>query len=72
MDKIYFMKTWCDYCDPKYFVIYGLCTNCKRRCEPPLYDPHGEVSINDWSKMRHSWNQERSDLIIDAIRRDSR
>ena len=63
------MKIWCKYCDPKYFVIYGFCNNCKRRCEPLLFDVNEKKSILDWEAMRRKWNTERADLIIDVIRR---
>lgn len=65
------MKTWCSYCDPKYFVIYGFCSNCKRRCEPPLFYPEGPVHVSDYETFCKKWNEERSDLIIDAMRRTS-
>jgi hypothetical protein len=60
---------WCNYCDPKFFVIYGFCRNCNRRCEPPPFDPIGDVSLKDWLEMRINWNAERADLILDAMRR---
>jgi hypothetical protein len=60
---------WCNYCDPKHFVIYGFCDNCKRRCEPPLFDPSGDISLPDWHEFRRKWNQERSDFMTDVIRR---
>ena len=60
---------YCNYCDPKFFVIYGFCRNCSRRCEPPVFDPIGSISLEDWLKMRRNWNMERADLMLDAIRR---
>lgn len=62
---------WCNYCDPKYFVIYGFCGNCKRRCEPPLLYPKGTVHVSDYEEFRRKWNEERSDLFMDAMRRTS-
>ena len=60
---------YCNYCDPKFFVIYGFCSNCKRRCEPPLFNPKGNISILDHEEMRRNWNKERADLILDAMRK---
>ncbi len=60
----------CNYCDPKFFVIYGFCKNCGRQCEPPLFDPNGSVGILDYDELRKKWNQERADLILDAMRRN--
>lgn len=61
--------TWCNYCDPKFFVIYGFCNNCKRRCEPPLFDPKGDVSLQEYEDFKRKWNEDRSDLISDQFRR---
>lgn len=58
----------CNYCDPKNFVIYGFCKNCTRRCEPPLLDPK-EVGRLCYEIFRRDWNKQRSDLIMDAMRR---
>jgi hypothetical protein len=63
------MKSYCNYCDPKFFVIYGFCGNCQRRCYPPLFDPKGKQSLEEYDKMRSEWNSQRSDLILDEIRR---
>ena len=60
---------YCNYCDPKFFVIYGFCKNCQRRCEPPLYNPNGNISILDHEEMRKNWNKDRADLILDAMRK---
>lgn len=56
-------------CDPKFFVICGFCGKCNRRCEHPLFDPNGDSSLLDWDEMRINWNTERSDLMLDAIKR---
>ena len=61
----------CNYCDPKYYIIYGFCRNCSRRCEPPLFDPKGNMSILDYEEFRREWNKERADLIKDAMRKMS-
>ena len=61
--------TWCNYCDPKFFVIYGFCANCKRRCEPPLFDPKGNQSAIDYIDQCSNWNAERADLILDEMLR---
>jgi len=66
------VKSWCNYCDPKYFVIYGFCGNCNRRCECPLFDPKGTMSLLDYEEYRKRWNELRSDLILDAIRREGK
>ena len=62
------MKHYCNYCDPKFFLIYGFCGNCQRRCEPPLFDRFKE-NILDYEEMRTKWNAERSDLFLDVIRK---
>ncbi len=59
---------YCNYCDPKFFVIYGYCGNCKRKCEPPLFDPRN-MSILDYEKFRRDWNQGRADLVLDMMRK---
>lgn len=59
---------WCNYCDPKYFIVYGFCVNCGRRCQPPLFDPRKDDAI-EWDKMRTEWNKERADLVLDSMRR---
>jgi hypothetical protein len=64
------MKSHCPYCDPKQFIIFGFCENCKRRCEPPFYDPDGDMSLLDYEEFRNKWNEQRSDLILDAIRQN--
>lgn len=61
------MKSWCDYCEPKTFIIYGFCKNCGRRCEPPLCFPG--VKAEDYYNQCKLWNQERGDLILDVMRR---
>lgn len=65
------MKSYCNYCDPKLFVIYGFCRNCKRRCECPLFEPKGNMSVLDYEEYKNRWNKERPDLMLDAIRRTS-
>lgn len=62
------MKYTCEACDPKYFVVYGFCAKCNRRCEPPLWDPDGEISILDHQEMMSNWNKQRSDFINDIVR----
>lgn len=63
------MKSYCPYCDPKHFMIYGFCGNCKRKCEPPLYEPKSGMSLEDYQKYKISWNEQRADLILDSMRR---
>jgi hypothetical protein len=62
------MKTWCNYCDPKYNIIYGFCSNCKRRCYPPIFNKDIE-NIDDYYIKIEKWNRLRSDLVIDEMRR---
>ena len=59
---------YCSYCDPKFFIVYGYCGVCRRRCFPPLYDPYGTISMLDYEEFRKRWNAERADLISDEIR----
>lgn len=66
------VMAWCNYCDPKHFTIYGFCKNCRRRCECPLYDPKSGMSPLDHAAFMALWNKERSDLIIDYMRRSER
>ncbi len=61
---------WCDYCDPKYFIVYGFCGTCGHRCEPPLFDPYGDVDFFEHLKEREKWNEERADLIQYTLRKD--
>ena len=65
------MKSYCNYCDPKTYTIYGFCKNCKRRCEPPLYEPKSKMSLSDYEEYKARWNEQRSDLILDDMRRQS-
>ena len=58
-----------DYCDPKHFTIYGFCRNCNRRCECPLFDPKGLMSFLEYQDYKRRWNEQRSDLTLDAMRR---
>jgi hypothetical protein len=60
---------WCNSCDPKFFIIYGFCDNCGRRCEPPQFDPKRPIDYVEYNELHKKWNQERSDLILDAMRR---
>jgi len=62
----------CTHCDPKFFVIFGFCRSCGRRCEAPLFDPKGEMSLLDYDKFRAEWNKQRSDLFNDKFRRIER
>lgn len=59
----------CTFCDPKYYVIYGFCRACGKRCEPPLWNPKSDVSHLDHLEMMTKWNMNRADLINDIIRR---
>lgn len=63
------MKSYCDYCDPKYYIVYGFCVNCARRCYPPLWEPYGDMSFLDYQDYVSQWNMERPDLILDEMRR---
>lgn len=49
------MSYECDYCNPKFFIIYGCCFNCGRKCKPPLFDPKGKISILDYEEIRKKW-----------------
>lgn len=50
---------YCRYCDPKYYVVYGFCFNCKRRCQPPsLFDPWDGNTLEEWDETRRKWNME--------------
>ncbi len=65
------MKTWCNYCDPAHFTIYGFCKNCRRRCEAPLYEPKG-MSFAEYEVYRKRWNDEKDISTSEAIRRDEK
>ena len=65
------VKSYCNHCDPKHFTIYGFCKNCKRRCEPPLYEPKSNMTVDQYEQYVKNWNQQRSDLVLDAMRRKS-
>lgn len=66
------MKNYCNYCDPKHFVVYGFCKNCKRKCNPPLYEPKSTMSAIDYQEYCRRWDSDRADTVSDAIRRDER
>lgn len=66
------MTSYCQYCDPKFFVIYGFCGNCKRRCDAPLYDKRSGMSPDDYEDYKFRWNEQKADLILDAMRRSER
>lgn len=59
----------CIHCDPSYFVVYGFCETCGRRCEPPLFDRLGDMSVLDYEELVRDWNIQRSGLISDNIDR---
>lgn len=59
----------CEYCDPSYVIIYGFCSSCGRRCEPPLFDCMGSMSILEYNKFKEKWNIERADLFTDQLAR---
>ena len=44
---------YCSHCNPELFVLYGYCTNCGKRCYPPLFDFTKEsnlISIDEWEE----------------------
>ncbi len=45
----------CPYCDPKFYVIYGYCGNCHKKCRAPLFDLHGNMSILDYEEYKRKW-----------------
>jgi hypothetical protein len=55
--KCILQATWnyCNLCNPEFFVVYGICTNCKRICEPPLWY-EGLCDFKDYDKFRELWN----------------
>jgi hypothetical protein len=63
---------WCNYCDPKFFFVFGFCKNCNRRCEPPLYDYENDADLHAWFRMREEWNMLRNDVYADERRRESK
>ncbi len=52
---------YCNYCDPKNFVIYGFCKNCKRRCECPMFDEKGSMDMWDYEAYKKRWNELKED-----------
>jgi len=48
-------KTHCEYCDPEYFYVYGYCGNCKRKYNPPLWDPKGEIPYLNHKEIVENW-----------------
>lgn len=32
-------EEYCSQCNPKYFVVFGFCLNCGKRCHTPLSEP---------------------------------
>lgn len=59
---------YCENCDPLYYIVYGFCESCQRRCHPPLFDIYGNMSILDYEEFRQRWNEQRSDMILDVVR----
>jgi hypothetical protein len=51
----------CSYCDPKFYVIYGCCKNCNRKCEVPLYDyKKSALSLKEYDEFRNKWYEQIS------------
>lgn len=48
----------CIACNPKYFIVYGFCPQCKRMCHPPLIDTKN-ISVLDANQMIEDWILER-------------
>lgn len=36
-------QIYCDRCNPEFFVIYGWCPGCGRKCLDPLVIPEGKM-----------------------------
>lgn len=51
------MTDYCEYCDPKKIIVYGFCSKCKRRCDPPLYEPKSTMSLLDYEAYKKRWNE---------------
>ena len=58
---------WCKYCDPEFYVVYGLCKNCGRQCEPPSFQPEADT-IDKYYELVSDWNKGR-DLGAEYARR---
>lgn len=56
----------CPGCDPEYFYLYGICPCCNRKCAAPLFDPDGDMTIQEYLKFAAEWNASRSDLMKDT------
>ena len=52
---------YCNYCDPKHFVVYGFCKNCKRRRECPMFDEKGTMDMWDYEEYKKRWNELKED-----------
>jgi hypothetical protein len=55
--------TYCKYCDPKIYVIYGYCNICKRRCEPPPMRMFIDVREKEYKRFVREWNKNRDALV---------
>lgn len=53
------MKSYCNYCDPKHFTIYGFCKHCRRQCECPRYDPRGTMNASEYVRYKATWDEQR-------------
>ncbi len=63
------MKSYCNYCDPKHFTLYGFCGNCKRKCECPLYDPRSKMSLEDYAAYKKRWYEQDMNSFLQGFGR---
>jgi hypothetical protein len=61
------MTSYCDQCDPKYFMIYGFCKKCRRKCECPIYETKSGMSISDYEAYQRNWYDNPLDSVLDSI-----
>jgi hypothetical protein len=52
------MALECDYCNPQIYHIYGCCSNCGRKCNPPLYDPNGKMTFAEYQQVFNNWQSD--------------
>lgn len=49
----------CNQCDPNYFIVYGYCRSCGRKCKAPLFDPTGDIPLENHLEMVKEWQKNK-------------
>lgn len=62
----------CNECDPKHFVIYGFCTECGKRCQPPIFDEEGQMSFLNYEEFKNVCDKDKKVEIGTSIARNKK